>query len=439
MHYIRPGATGSNNGSDWVNAYTSLPSNLVRGDTYYLADGSYGSYTFDDSVSGTTLITVKKATTEDHGTATGWNSSYGDGQAIFKSWVFSSDYYYIDGQTRNQNWQTGAIDQYGIRVKTRGIVVRFDNGAGVGGDFITLRRVDMEAGGRDSGAGDDVIYGLNGSKYITFSECALHDSDRTIFLLRGSWQNLLVEYCYIARNASSPAIHGEILSHVGSDYVTFRYNIIEDPEGTAVWASLNGGGSKSASNTAANWKIYGNVILHSESYKREGISGVIFAANDASNKNWMDNLKFYNNTLINIKGLWSGICVQAGSANEVMNNIWYNCVNAPMWSVTTGYNWYYNTPNSNDTNPTKQVCTSNCNIFANLTTKDYTLNGNNLPDAGYAFSTPFDEDMYGTVRGSNGLWDRGAFEFPTDPSSSPGTGPLPQINAPRNLRIVSQE
>ena len=79
--HVRIGATGKNDGSDWVNAHSALPSVLVRGDTYYLADGSYGGYTFDDANSGTTAITIKKATVSDHGTDVGWSSSYGDGQA----------------------------------------------------------------------------------------------------------------------------------------------------------------------------------------------------------------------------------------------------------------------------------------------------------------------------------------------------------------------
>src|SRR3989338_689517 len=83
--YVRAGAIGSGNGSDWTNAYTSLPAILTRGDTYFIADGSYASYTVDDAVSGTDVITIKKATASDHGTETGWDSSYGDGQGAFTS------------------------------------------------------------------------------------------------------------------------------------------------------------------------------------------------------------------------------------------------------------------------------------------------------------------------------------------------------------------
>src|SRR5208282_6085151 len=79
----------------------SLPSSLQRSATYYVAAGSYPSHTFADADSGTSLITVKKATATDHGTSTGWQSSYGTGQAAFTAPLqFSSDNYVVDGQYR---------------------------------------------------------------------------------------------------------------------------------------------------------------------------------------------------------------------------------------------------------------------------------------------------------------------------------------------------
>jgi len=44
-HYIRDGAGGSNDGTNWTHAWTTLPSPLTRGDTYYIADGNYANYT----------------------------------------------------------------------------------------------------------------------------------------------------------------------------------------------------------------------------------------------------------------------------------------------------------------------------------------------------------------------------------------------------------
>src|SRR5262245_59157235 len=81
--YVRLGAGGANTGLDWTNPFTSLPSSLTRGFTYFLADGSYPGYTFDDAASGTSVITLKKATVAEHGTNTGWSDAFGDGQAIF--------------------------------------------------------------------------------------------------------------------------------------------------------------------------------------------------------------------------------------------------------------------------------------------------------------------------------------------------------------------
>src|SRR3990172_1898859 len=105
-HYIRDGASGD--GSDWTNAWDDLPSTLVRGDTYYIADGNYGGYTFDDADSGATYIYIKKATASAHGTDTGWSSAYGDGQAVFTGqWLIRTNYLDIDGVTGGgpTNWE----------------------------------------------------------------------------------------------------------------------------------------------------------------------------------------------------------------------------------------------------------------------------------------------------------------------------------------------
>lgn len=426
--YVRPGAGGNGSGSDWTNAYPNLPSSLVRGDTYYLADGDYGSRVFQDANSGTSVITIVKATVADHGTSTGWQDSYGDGQATFSKWQIFTDYYSFNGATRNSDWARGAVNGYGIKVSGRS-PVRLDNGSGTGADFVTFQNIDIAAGGRDSGAGDDVIYGLAAHKNITFRNCALRDSDRTIFLMRGEWQNLLVEYSYLARNASSPAVHGEILSDVGSDYVTFRYNVIEDAEGTAVWAVLNGSGGKASWNTATNWKIYGNLVQRSAAYNREGFSGIVFVANDASNRNWVDNLSYYNNTHINLVGTFYGIFIQSpGSGNTVRNNIFYNC--NQLDQVNPGVldsNWYYNTRHAGS-GTNEQDCTNSCqSYFANIGSLDARLV---KPLAGAVLAAEFGSTLNGLTRGRDGVWDRGAYEY--DSGASPVTPPVtpPPVTPP---------
>ena len=106
-HYVRAAASGTASGNDWTNAYTDLPAALTRGDTYYVAAGTYGIHTFGDTASGTTVITIKSPTVTDHGTGTGWSDSF-VGQATFVGpaspvavgfaiFYFTTGYYTIDG------------------------------------------------------------------------------------------------------------------------------------------------------------------------------------------------------------------------------------------------------------------------------------------------------------------------------------------------------
>lgn len=417
-HYIRSGATGSASGNDWANAFVTFPNTLVRGDKYYVAKGSYSSYTFNTQNLGSLPITIKKATIAEHGTDSGWQNSYGDGQAAFGNWVVSTDYWVFDGQVRNSNWRDGATDQYGFRVTNinNSKTLRLDNGSGVGADSIIFKDIDFVGAGRDSGIGDDVVYGLAGNQDITFQNCSLRDSDRTIFLMRGCWQNLLVENSYIARNASNESVHGELLSDDCSDNLIFRNNIIEDIEGTSVWAVLNGTGiTPTASNTASGWNIYGNVINWTSGYNREGVAAIFMSGNGTNeNSNWVENLVFYNNTVVDYGKYvhWYGILVGRGGNNVVMNNIFYNLEGAEHIEVSCDYNWYYLSPHSGDLGAHSQTCSSNCNIFKDVANRDFTLSGNNLPQAGESsIGGAFNTDMNGVIRGMDGYWDRGAYEY----------------------------
>jgi hypothetical protein len=408
--HVRPGSSGS--GASWSDALGSLPATLKRGDTYYLASGNYGRYTFDDPVSGTTPIIIKKATSEDHGSDVGWNSSYGEGQAVFGEITVLTGYYIIDGQRRNADWWKGATSQYGIKIKASGgRAVRLDNGGSSGANNVTFRYVDIEGNGRDTGIGDDAIYGLAGNSNMTFEYCAIHDTDRTLFLMRGNWRNLVVNSCYLARNTSTDAIHGELLSSTDVTNMTFVNNVIEDIEGTAVWAGLNNG-------TWSGVLIQGNVITHTPTYRTgrnmragsgSGVAAVVYVANDSSNRNSANNVKFYNNTLVNVRGLWGGVHIESGSGNESRGNIWYNSPRLGTAGVSVhSSNWYYNTQQDGDNSSSKVVCSSNCDIFVSIADKDYRLKA---PLPGERLETPYMSDAFGSVRGSDGTWDRGAFEF----------------------------
>jgi hypothetical protein len=107
--YVRAGATGAGTGADWTNAYSTLPASLTRGATYYVAAGTYGGYTFNGAASGTTPITVRKATIADHGSSTGWLDSYGQGAATLSSLDFSTKYVNVYDLTIANGTNVGSV------------------------------------------------------------------------------------------------------------------------------------------------------------------------------------------------------------------------------------------------------------------------------------------------------------------------------------------
>ena len=363
--YVRPGATGSNNGSDWTNAYANLPATLVRGNTYYLANGSYGSYTFNDSLSGITWIYIKKATSSAHGTDTGWVSTYGGGQATFTGWGLSTGYYEIDGATGGGpgSWETGL----GIKVTNSGKAVTVN--ANVTG--ITFKHVELAGGGASaprsgtSGGEDcDIIYALNGRiTNFTMQYCLLRDSNRTGILTHPApFNGVLIEYTKFARFGAVE--HAEPWSMGNDSNVVFRYNIIEDGNATGYICAVNGSG------TAANWEIYGNLFWQTGSSGFLNTS-VIMVRYDAgcpgaavciSASNW----KVYNNVFANLHG-WTVdgfIGLEHYTGGEAYNNVFINnrADNIGMSIGTQGYSWYYNNYGYTNSGQDKSPATSGTNV-----------------------------------------------------------------------------
>jgi hypothetical protein len=403
-HYIRSGATGSNNGSDWTNAWTSIPSTLTRGDTYYIADGTYGSYKFDDVASGTIVITIKKATASDHGTGTGWDSTYGDGQATFTSGItISTGYWVIDGVSR-----TNATTGHGFVIDTRSshgkgaIVTNAANS--------TLRYVAFIGGGPDgSSYSNDLIYELGGATNFTFQYCYFYNAGRCHGLTRGG-DNWLIEYSYFDTNESTEAQHSESWSCVGSSNWTVRYNTFANIEGTGVLVVGDGGG----------WKVYGNVFRDIPD-----ISNSIFGGWTAE---YMQGGYFYNNTVLN------STVGRVGWSNDTglysYNNIFINASNMAFGGEHThNYNAFSGTNAYGEANAKINLTTS---IFQDYANRDLRLSvatdgGNNT------IGSEYNTDPLGTTRGSDGTWDRGAFEY----TGGGGNEPPPADKIPLSPAIIS--
>ncbi|QQR77554.1 MAG: fibronectin type III domain-containing protein [Candidatus Moraniibacteriota bacterium] len=397
--YVRQGASG--NGSDWTNAYATLPSDLTRGDTYYIADGSYGSYTFDDNASGTTPITIKKCTASDHGTETGYSSAYCDGQAVFGSFIFASDYWIIDGATRNEsNWADGGA--YGFRVSTFSANTSFS--PGVCASNLTMQYVN--AGGTPTGnpptGGVDAAFYIGGfDEYCqnwTMSHNYVHDTITTYHMngVRGG----LIEYSYIVNGWSKEAIRGQICM---SNF-SIRHNIFKDscqgnpadPTAGACTGTIALFDGYENSACWANSKIYGNVLWVTNSASMQDAIIVIGGSNDN-----VPGVEIYNNTLAGFKEGNLAVLVR-GSGSVCRNNLSYDTARSVAYSCSSSSNNIH----------------SNISPFVNYSGGDFRLSG--ATAAGYSLGSPYNADLLSNTRGADGTWDIGAYEY-TSGSSTPDT------------------
>jgi len=436
--YVRSGATGINNGSDWTNAWTALPATLTRGDTYYLADGSYGSYNFNTAVSGSAYVYIKKATAANHGTNTGWQDSYGDGTAEFTGLTINANYLDIDGVTGGGlgNWKTG----HGIVfTKSAGISSNFiDIAAGV--SDINIRRIKfIEVGNTESGtAGAAGIY--TSTVYnLLVERCYFENLNRLPFFFRNG-SGITIQYNYSGDICGVSNFdytqHCEALVEWTLSDVQFRWNYIAD-------SPSSGGFVKNAPGESSNVRIYGNVFN----------TGSPVVCNTGTCTNW----RVFNNTFVhNNYGPFGG----DGAANGLLfyNNISFDnsaltAIGQYDWMSQIGQNQCQT--NANSTNNVIIRRPESCDIVTETldpfvyssgdTPEYFRLSGPITNWPGYNVcqldactgENKFNIDLFGNIRGTDGVWDRGAYEYaggslPVDP-----TPPSVSLTAPAAGSTVS--
>ncbi len=404
-HYVRSGGTCTSGCSSWANAsgqITTALANASRGDTIWVADGSYNSIRLDKATSGSTVITIKKATESSHGTNTGWSTAYGDGQATISSITAISNYWLIDGQTRNENdWSE--VSAYGFRLP--GGVHANTLSYGAGSSYMTFKYVDvgLNLSSNYTGGESDAFY-LGGFGSIlrnwTVSRCHIHNT-RLAFQLAGA-STITIEYCHIQNGWQKESIRGQI----HASYIIIRHNTFRntcqgvpgDPTAggcTAIVAMWGG----TAAGAHDGSEIYGNVFwtekstYHSDGCIMIGGDGGVTAHGVAAN-----NVLVYNNSFAGIK---DGSCTIRFPGSHVgdiaQNNIWYGLGTG----VSSGCS------NANTCSHNSTAVSSN--LFLNASIGDFRLAG---PTAvGVSLPSPYNTDRTGVVRGADGVWDQGAFEL----------------------------
>ena len=425
-HYVRPngGSYGAEDGTDWDNAFDGMPSTMIRGDTYYVAGGSYPApgWYLNDAESGTDVITIKKANAADCSGVTGWSVSFASDQVVVSdsgdttygaAIIFTRGYYTIDGVTGAGAGST----QYGIKVKygntgqRTDLMLFRDNSI----SNIIIKYVEFEHQGSSYDYSQSSISSISGSlATLTVQHCYAHDFQ--VFTKNDSGDDFIIEYSYFQNNWSSGSNHGELLSIVCRDDMIFRYNIVDNAtNGTGGIIVL--GDYTTYSCDVDNVQIYGNLFFDASS-----VGNGLWGSGNSSDPCGITNWKIYNNTIVDQDGdFYAG-----GAGNErdsgcvVKNNLFYNA-NADIQSsegdsFDNDYNYYNgcsNQPSGGEAGANDVTSSqTSAQTFTAYASDDYTLvSGSEAIDDGMDASAILTEDMNGVSMPQNEVYDIGAYEF----------------------------
>lgn len=408
-------SSGGATGADWNNALGASFS-PVRGNTYYLADGSYGSKTWNTAVSGTTGITIKKATTTDHVTETGWSSTMGDGQAVFTAWTVSTSYWLFDGQTGGGPgaWTSG----FGFFVSNPS----YSDGAqllGSGGNLITNLTVQHTAltfsNATDTGTYGTGVYFAQGSRGLTLISNAVYEIPGDIAQLRSA-DSFTVDHCFFGKNLSVSAKHGDVFEHdgAGTNHV-YSFNYFKNCVGTYCISDQSGAGG------LGDVLVYGNVWEWTALAVSRGFDNGLVATDSGGTA--ITGLRFFNNTIFGFSehsACHAGFNITGGSDNVVSNNVWYGFNDAGNtgdvgWAGVSTHN--YNAFRYAGTQSEANSQALSVDPFTSAATSDFSLAANTT--AGAALGSPYNVDMIG---GTRTTWSRGAFEYGSSGGGGGGGG-----------------
>lgn len=422
-HYIRDGATGAPPCSDWSleQACDALPDTLIRGDTYYLADGTYPGRTLDTPAANGSIITIKKATATDHGSEVGWQSTLGDGQATFAGpFDFMTHDWVVDGQTRNDSdWFDAAAYGFAIGSSADEYQLSGHNYGNIPSN-IQVRYVYLPGWAAPLPDVTRRIYAVDWDDYdggseatgLVFSHMYVSGSNNVWFIR--TTRGTIIEYSASDGVKSNSANHGEIVNCYYSVFdTTIRYNIFRN-------AFLGNGGTALIAiavphpgNVQPRIDIYGNLFANYQT----GDAAIGFLGN-SDNGGYCKNCNIYNNTFVNGAG-GTGIQFPDGSGNVIQNNLFVNSGDVPSTSAPgsiISHNAFGPGAGSFGSDAQANVPTS---IFMNYAAGDFRLAMATAPGV----VQPDNRDLTHQTRGADGVWDRGAYEFDSGADHTPPAPP----------------
>lgn len=469
LFYVRAGASGTGTGADWTNAYTTLPATLSRGTTgatYYIADGNYGGYQFTTTtaaIDGEKIITIKKATVADHGTDTGWDNSYGDGQAVFqqadlfdattRKYVFTivTSYLTIDGAVGSGS----DPDTYGFKLLQHPSYGDAENVSPYQADFdlitmgqhigkrtttstnIKFLHLALIGGGQLGCVDSDPYVCRSGGIYTNFSTPeggGLTNLEIGYVYATGSKENIYImgvntgsmHHCYVESNVSGYDAHGQNINLDDAQNFDIYNNVFYNSNVFCIAVHMS-----RANTPSTNVRVYNNIF----DTMVTGSNRCIAAMNGMTDHLWK--MQVHHNTFVDMGAIPLKPCNLTDvttNRSYFYNNLIYNNSLADLTNpdhtagaVVHDYNSYLAssgyTAQAHDQVDTEATSA----IFTNYATGDYSIAAANqvaidhIIGKGKTLASPFDTDrtlptpLTRTAPFDIGAYDVGGEADTTDP------------------------
>ena len=414
--YIRAGASGAGDGSSWADAWTTFgAASWTRGDTYYVAAGTYNeTVTVTSALSGSTWITIKRANAADNSGDAGWSSGYAGLVTINGKVALNSGYIAWDG------YEGSGTNGHGFLVyatNLTGAVFTLDSGQS---NFRLLR---TEIKGSGFAASSNALDGLSWAnvtpqKGLVCASNWIHSVTRNGITLGSvigtSWSDTAAEFQGVVVSETGGCldenIHGQgvqVCYATEDKYLLFNGCTFQNVVGSAAIAFLGGSGSFHSEARIVNniFRITDNAVYRTLS------PGVIWAHDGAGS---CSNMVIANNTFAGIGNATNtaalaqvSLTTTGATGNLLANNIFESChFTATHSGVTNQNNGYYgNTGAGIPSGTTGQINGGSTTLESNL----QLIAGGYGVGAGTDLSAYFTTDITGATRVAP--WDIGAYEY----------------------------
>lgn len=443
--FIRAGATaGSNAGTTWANAYTNLGSvSWVRGNTYFLAGGSYtGGVAIACATNGSLWVQLKKASAAINSSDAGWSSAYGSDVATITGPLDVSNHWTLVSGI------TGAgTNGHGIKINPTAQSTCMTVGDGV--NHVTLAGLELRGSGFNvsSNVFDGLYWAHTASaKGLSVSNCWIHEVTRNGFTTGNavgtSWSDpgLTWSANVISETGGclDPNQHGQgmqISYNADDAYILIERSVFRNVVGSAMISYLGG--------DLANHRfsrIINNVFTMTALGTYFGLSPGVIWAHDSARA--ATNFLVANNTVYGVgtnSTTLAQFALQSTNliGNALVNNVWESCyfsaTNQGFQSVSN--NAYYTNAGAGVPSGTAGQVDGSATTFTDAAGGDFSLaSGGYAVGSGVDLSSIFTTDITGATRSAP--WDIGAYEFDGSEPPPPTTPYATAVSATVGTLIV---